>query len=137
MNTVARLRCELRTANFVPDRILKRKGEGESKREREREDPRLTIRREEYTREEKREATVGGEDASSCLLLPSPARQSLLLAGPGGGYKVLVCGDIDSLPCLVQGAGRDFASIKIIAPLSLPGVLSYLRPFVDCFTRFA
>lgn len=40
------------------------------------------------------------------------------------GYKVLVCGDINSLPCPVQTAGCDFASIRIIAALSLPVISS-------------
>lgn len=40
------------------------------------------------------------------------------------GYKVLVCGDINSLPCPAQTAGCDFASIRIIAPLSLPVISS-------------
>lgn len=36
------------------------------------------------------------------------------------GYKVLVCGDIDSLPCPARTPGCDFASIRIIVALSLP-----------------
>lgn len=36
------------------------------------------------------------------------------------GYKVLVCGDIDSLPCRARTPGCDFASIRIIVALSLP-----------------
>lgn len=53
------------------------------------------------------------------------------------GYKVLVCGDINSLPCPVQGAGRDFASIRIIAPLSLRNVFlpsSHFAPFSSLIT---
>lgn len=40
------------------------------------------------------------------------------------GYKVLVCGDIDSLPCPARTPGCDFASIRIIVALSLSPLIS-------------
>lgn len=39
-----------------------------------------------------------------------------------GGYKVLVCGDIDSLPCPGAGCRARLASIRIIASLSFQSV---------------
>jgi len=63
-----------------------------------------TIRKEIRERKKKSDGGVG----ERCLsMVPFLLCEALAPGTEPGGYKVLVCGDIDSLPCPVQRSGRD------------------------------